>query len=147
MATIPRTGPLPAPANIASTRGGPSTRVSSVGGSSVEDLHGSSGVSFDSAAFGFRGGTDANFDRGPGTGNGDGNQPQHSGYVDAPSQAFAAMVEGAEFPKTDDEQSRPGFVGSVPAGLAAKAIEIYETNARILSGEAAIRGTSFSVVL
>ncbi len=145
MATIPRIGPLPAPANIASTRGGPSTRVSSVGGSSVEDLHGSSGVSFDSAAFGFRGGTDANFEQG--SGNSNGNQPQNPGYVDAPSQAFAAMLEGAEFPKTEDEQSRPGFAGSVPAGLAAKAIEIYETNARILSGEAAIRGTSFSVVL
>ncbi len=144
MATIPRPLPLPAPANVAGSRSGPSTRVSSVGGATVEDLPGSAGVSFDSAAFGFREDAGPAFDGG----RGEGRQQQHPGFVDAPTQAFAAMLEGAEIPKTQDGQSGPGSGEAVPyVGLASKAIEIYETNARVLSGETAIRGTSFSVVL
>ena len=143
MATIPRPVPLPATTNIAGTRGGPATRVSSVGGATVEDLPGSAGVSFDSSAFGFREDAGPAFDRG----NGESRQQQLPGFVDAPTQAFAAMLEGAVFPKTEDGESQPGSGRSIPIGLAAKAIAIYEANARVLSGETAIRGTSFSVVL
>ena len=144
MATIPRPAPLPAPTNIPGTRSGPSTRVSSLGGATVEDLPGSAGVSFDSAAFGFREDADATFGRN----HGEGGQQQHPGFIDAPTQAFAAMLEGAEIPKTQDNQSETGSDGSVPfVGLTAKAIEIYETNAKVLSGDIALRGTSFSVVL
>jgi hypothetical protein len=144
MATIPRSAALPAPTTVASARSGPSTRVSTVGGSSVEDVNNSSGVSFNSAAFGFREDTNTAFDGGQG----EGRQQQYPGFVDAPTQAFAAMVQGGDFPRTDDDQSQPVPPGSVPyVGLTAKAIEIYETNARVLSGETAIRGTSFSVVL
>jgi hypothetical protein len=143
MATIPRQAPLLAPANISGTISGPSTRVSSVGGSTVEDLQNSAGVSFDSSAFGFHEDANATFD----CGHGEGRQQSHPGFIYAPTQAFASILQGAEFPKSDDDQSQPGSVRSIPPGLAAKAIEIYETNARVLSGETAIRGTSFSVVL
>ena len=144
MATIPRPVALPAQTNVTGTRGGQPTRVSSGGGASVEDLPGSAGVSFDSAAFGFREDTQPFYDREPG---GERRAP-FPGIVDAPTQAFAAMLENAEISGGDDDPGKPGSGGAVPyVGLASKAIEIYETNAKIVSGETTILGTSVSVVL
>jgi len=58
------------------------------------------------------------------------------------------MLENSEISGSDDDQGKPGSGGTVPyVGLASKAIEIYETNARIVSGETTILGTSVSVVL
>jgi hypothetical protein len=115
-----------------------------MGGSSVEDLPGSIGVSFDSAAFNFHENTKPFFDREPGAER----RPQFPGIVDAPTQAFAAMLEGSDVSGDDDDQGKPGAEAPVPyVGLASRAIEIYETNARIASGETTILGTSVSLVL
>ena len=90
MAVIPRAGPLPAPANATNTRLGPPTRVVSSSSPSVEELPGGEGVNFDSAAFGhFE--EPSSFDRGHGGRNQNFNH--HPGSLNAPTQAFAAMLE------------------------------------------------------
>ncbi|MBT3305630.1 MAG: hypothetical protein HN377_04020 [Alphaproteobacteria bacterium] len=148
MATIPRPAPLPAPPSVTGTRGGPSTRVSSSGGSSVENIPGGAGVSFDSAAFGYSEDAQPSFDHGPGSGRDRG--AKFPGIVDAPTQAFAAMLESADIYRNDGDKAHGEgeTAGAVPyVGLASKAIEIYETNARVTAGQTTILGTSISVVL
>jgi len=145
MALIPRTAPAPVPASTNNARLGPPSRVVSYAGNSVEELPGGAGVSFDSAAFGFRQDAPSFFDRN----GGHEQQPprHHSGRINAPSQAFAAMLE---FPETAGGGNR-NAAGDGPAtpfpGVVARAIAIYETNAKIVGGESNILGTSISLVL
>lgn len=145
MAMIPRTGPLPAPANVANSRLGPSTRVHSSSSSSVEELPSGAGVTFDGGTFGYYG-EPSSFDRG---GGGDRQQSfsRHPGRFNASTQAFTSLLEsggGAEV----GGPGGGGDSGSVRvSGLLSKAIKIYETNAKIVSGEINILGTSVSLVL
>lgn len=136
---------MPSTANVAGTRSGPSTRVSSSGGSSVENIPGGAGVSFDGAAFGYSEDAQPSFDHGAGGGN---RSSKFPGIVDAPTQAFAALLETADIYKDDGDHAQGGNLGPIPyVGLTSKAIEIYENNARVTAGQTTIRGTSFSVVL
>ena len=141
MATVPKTSPPLNLANVTKTRLGPPTRVVSQGQSSVEELQSSTNVSFDSAAYGFREEEQSSFDHQRGN-----RQPNHQpGVVNAPTQAFAAMLEGGETASGDSggrDVNAPRF-----STLISKAIEIYETNARVVSGENYVLGTSVSLVL
>ncbi len=141
MATVPKTSPPLNLANVTKTRLGPPTRVVSQGQSSVEELQSSTNVSFDSAAYGFREEEQSSFDHQRGN-----RQPHHQpGVVNAPTQAFAAMLEGGETASGGDDGrdvNAPRF-----STLISKAIEIYETNARVVSGENYVLGTSVSLVL
>ena len=66
--------------------------------------------------------------------------------VNAPTQAFAAMLEAGESATGGSSDGRdvnaPQF-----STLISKAIEIYENNARVVSGENYVLGTSVSLVL
>ncbi len=139
MATVPKTSPPLNLASVAKTRLGPPTRVVSQGQSSVEELQSSANVSFDSTAYGFLEEDRSSFDHQRGN-----RQPHHQpGVVNAPTQAFAAMLEGGETASGgggDDKD--PRF-----STLTSKAIKIYETNARVVSGENYVLGTSVSLVL
>jgi len=148
MVLIPRAGPLPAPANVSNSRLGPPTRVvsASSSSSSVEELPGGEGVAFDSAQFGYFD-EPGSFDR---RGDGDRNQNfnHHSGGVNAPTQTFAAMLETAGGASGRDNADGTRNVDATPSpGLVSKVISIYETNARIVSGDMNILGTSVSLVL
>ncbi len=145
MVLIPRAVPAQAPTNATNARLGPPSRVVSYTGDSVEELPEGASVSFESAAFGFRQDAPSSFDR-----NGGHEQPlprHHTGGINAPSQAFAAMLES---PETAGGGNR-NAAGDGPAtpfpGVVARAIEIYETNAKIVGGESNILGTSISLVL
>lgn len=144
MVLIPKTAPAQAPANAANTRLGPPSRVVSYAGNSVEELPGGAGVSFESAAFGFRQDAPSSFDRN----GGHEQQPprHHSGRINAPSQTFAAMLEFPETASGNKNAAGKGPKAPFP-GVVARAIAIYETNAKIVSGESNILGTSVSLVL
>lgn len=142
MATVPKTSPPLNLASVTKTRLGPPTRVISQGQSSVEELQSSANVSFDSAAYGFREKDRSSFDH-----QRENRQPHHQpGVVNAPTQAFAAMLEARETASGGDSGGRdvnaPRF-----SELISKAIEIYESNARVVSGENYVLGTSVSLVL
>jgi len=116
---------------------------SSSSGSSVEELPGGEGVAFDSPSFGhFE--ESSSFDR---RGNGGGNQNfnQQPGGLNAPTQAFAAMLEaGGPSGKANDAG---GDDVAFSPGMVSKVISTYESNARTISGEINILGTSVSLVL
>ena len=144
MAVIPRAGPLPAPANATNTRLGPPTRVVSSSSPSVEELPGGEGVNFDSAAFGhFE--EPSSFDRGHGGRNQNFNH--HPGSLNAPTQAFAAMLETGGPAGTDNLDGTRNEEKPPTPGLVSMVISTYETNAKVVSGEMNILGTSVSMVL
>ncbi len=68
------------------------------------------------------------------------------GRFTAPSQTFVSLME--------DSDSFSGAAGGAPAsrkrdfaGLVAKAVQIYETNAKIIQGTNNVLGTSLSINL
>jgi len=115
------------------------------GGSSLDELQSSTNVSFDAANYAFHEEDHSTFGRNGG-GQGRNSNKQISGLFSAPTQAFAALLEGGDTaPKkagTDGEDGPAPF-----AGLVSKAISVYEKNANIISGNSNILGTSLSVVL
>lgn len=140
MATVPKVAPAPTPANASNLRSGPPSRVASLG-SSIDELQGGNSVAFNSGAFGFREEGRSSFDQGGGGRQGN---HLHTGIVNAPTQAFAALLEG----RSQESQGRAGDVTSPQfAGIVARAIAIYEANANILSGTQNVLGTSISIVL
>jgi len=140
MVTVPKAGALLAPASVTQTRGGPPTRVAS-SSPSVEQLNATAGPSFSPASFGFaeegRGAVDRDTQRRA--------RQNTPGVFTAPSQTFAAILESG------DQLFGSGGTGSVRAtrfgGLVSKAIEIYENNAKVVTGSNNILGTSVSLVL
>ena len=145
MASIPRSTSLITPVNITGPKGSPSTRVSSMAETSVEFSEGSAGVSFNSSAFGFKENADASFGHEKSN---DQSPPQPGFLIESPVQLFGSMLQGIDVPKSLSDNNHTGLGFSIPyVGIFAKAIAIYENNARIFNGEIAIRGTSFSVVL
>jgi len=123
---------------------GPPSRVVSYAGNSVEELPEGANVSFDGAAFGFRQEAPSSFDR---DGSRDQHPHQHTGRLNAPSQAFAAMLEAEETGGAGGGRATGDAPASPLAGVVAKAIQIYETNAKVVGGESNILGTSVSLVL
>ena len=141
MATVPRAVPVAPVPNVSTNRNVGNTRVASSLGR-VDELQTSSGVSFDTAEFRFREDDHSLFERG----NDHPSRQQQTGLFTAPTQAFTAMLEQGGSNRPDD--NAPGNVKTPKfAGLVSKAIAIYETNARIVSGEGNILGTSVSLVL
>ena len=142
MAVIPRTDVVTPTTSVTATRTGPPTRVASVS-QSVEQLYGSSGVAFNAAAFGFAEEGRASFERG-----GDGRPRQHApGLINAPTQTFAALLEAGDQFFGGGAADEAKIRARKFTGLVSKAIEIYETNAKIISGTNNVLGTSFSAVL
>ena len=142
MATVPKTSPALNLASVTNPRLGPPTRVVSQSQGSVEELQSSVNVSFDSAAFGFREQDRSSFDHQRGN-----RQPHHQpGVVNAPTQAFAAMLEAGETATGGSSDGRDVNARRFST-LISKAIEIYENNARVVSGENYVLGTSVSLVL
>jgi hypothetical protein len=144
MVTIPKNSVLATPANLSGPKAAPSTRVSSLAETSVEFMAGSSSISLDSSAFEFSENADASLSHGKG----EDKPPNYPSYPDTPTQAFDAVLQRIDIPRalSEHDNSVPGF--SVPyVGLIAKAIAIYENNARAFSGESVMRGASFSMVL
>ncbi len=145
MVLIPRAAPVQAQATAPNARLGPQSRVVSYAGNSVEELSGGASVSFESAAFDFRQGEASSFDR-------DGGREQHTprqhiGSLNAPSQTFAALLETPETAGAGNRDAAGNGSQAPLAGVVARAIQIYETNAKIVSGESNILGTSVSLVL
>ena len=139
MATVPKLAPAPAPASASTARSGPPSRVASLG-SSIDELQGSNSVAFNSGAFGFREEASSSFDQGGGRQG----SPHQPGVVNAPTQAFAALLESGG----QDSQGREIDVKSPQyAGIVSRAISIYEANANILAGTNNVLGTSISIVL
>lgn len=127
------------PASVTQARSGPPTRVASFG-STVEQLYANAGPSFNPAAFGyteeFRPSVDRDANRR--------NRQNTPGVFSAPSQTFAAILEGGDqFFSGGDADARSSRFG----GLVSKAIETYETNARVVTGNNNVLGTSVSLVL
>ncbi len=145
MALIPRAAPAPAPANATNVRLSPPSRVVSYAGNSVEELAEGTSVSFESAAFGFRQDAPASFDRNGGR---EQHTPgHHSGRINAPSQTFAAMLETPEGAGGGNINAAGDGPATPFPGVVARAIKIYEDNAKIVSGEGNILGTSVSLLL
>ncbi len=145
MVLIPKAAPAPAPASATNARLGPSSRVVSYAGNSVEELPGGASVSFDSAAFGFR--QDAPSSFGQNGGHEQHTPRHHTGKLNASSQTFAAMLELPETAGGGNTNAAGDGPATPFAGDVARAIEIYETNAKIVGGEGNILGTSVSLVL
>ena len=71
---------------------------------------------------------------------------QYTGILNAPSQAFAALLE-YEAPVTTSAGNPGAIRERAFAGVVAKAIEAYETNARLIRGENPMTGTQISLTL
>ncbi len=146
MVLIPRAAPVQAQATAPNARLGPQSRVVSYAGNSVEELPEGASVSFESAAFDFRQDAASSFDR-----NGGGHEqraPRQSiGGFSASSQTFAAMLETPGAGGVGSRNAAGDDAQAPLAGVVARAIQIYETNAKIVSGESNILGTSVSLVL
>lgn len=72
--------------------------------------------------------------------------PAHLARIDTSTETFA-MVLKADNTETDAE-GRIAVRGSRGfAGLLSKAIDTYETNAKVIAGEAKVRGNTYSFVL
>ena len=144
MASIPKSTALAHQNNVSGPKVLPSTRVSSTHETSVDLMEGSSSISFDNSAFEYRENADASF----GQKNNNQHLPYRPVFTDTPTQVFESMLQGMEIPKALSDNNQSEAVYSVPyVGLLAKAIEIYENNARTFNGEISMRGTSFSMVL
>lgn len=145
MAQVPKTGAPAAPQPTASTaRVGAGHRVASYGGT-VEELNGGNGVALD-AAFSDHGrqgdtGLDTRTRRdGRGASHGDGFA--YGRLFRADSSVFAAIFEGADAAPTT--AAEPGARASAPV---AKAIGIYEANAKIIAGTYTLPGMALSMRL
>ena len=68
------------------------------------------------------------------------------GVIDAPSEIFVTLFEN-NLVGSGASSDQPGGVRSFAIALMARAVNIYETNAKVISGENVTRGTSFNFTL
>ena len=140
MVLVPKAAAALAPVSVSPTRAGPPTRVASFS-PSVEQLYANAGPSFNPASFGYTEEGHPSLDRD----NQRRARQNTPGVFTAPSQTFAAILESG------DQLFGSGGSGSIRStrfgGLVSKAIEIYETNAKVVTGNNNILGTSVSLVL
>ena len=66
--------------------------------------------------------------------------------IDAPSEIFVTLFEN-NLVGSGASSDQPGGVRSFAIALMARAVNIYETNAKVISGEYVTRGTSFNFTL
>jgi hypothetical protein len=139
MVLVPKAAAALAPSSVTQTRVGPPTRVASFS-PSVEQLNGIAGPSFNPPSFG-------NTEEGRPSLDRDTQRRAHQntpGVFSAPSQTFAAILEsGDQLFGVGGGNVRSSRFG----GLVSKAIEIYENNAKVVTGTNNILGTSVSLVL
>ena len=141
MAQVPKLTAAPTAPSWHTTRAASPTRAATAGHSPLEEASATEPAHRDAAPFGFQ---ESQRDL---TSQGQGQQRrQHSGILNAPSQAFAALLE-YEAPVTTSA-GNPGAVRERAfAGVVAKAIEAYETNARVIHGVNPMTGTQISLTL
>lgn len=142
MAQAVKAAQLQVPSAVSGGRGSsPATRIASLGSAPVEELSPKLGTSFDDA-FHLR----QDFGRGRSSQNRDYSSHQAVGMLRATSQAFAAFIEfEAGSDKVTGDGADGGSRGS--AGLVSRAINAYETNARVVSGGEPELGTSLNLTL
>jgi hypothetical protein len=139
MAMVPKPAIALSPASVSRTRAGPPTRVASFS-PTVEQLDATAGASFNPATFGYAEEDRPSVDRDGGRRS----RQDAPGVFSAPSQTFAAILEaGDQFFAGGDA----GVRSTRFSGLVSKAIEIYETNAKVVTGTNNVLGTSVSLVL
>ena len=68
------------------------------------------------------------------------------GVIDAPSEIFITLFEN-NLTGSGASRDQPGGVRNFAIALMARAVNIYETNAKVISGEYVTRGTSLNVTL
>jgi len=144
MATLPKiSAPSGAPA-VSAPRAAVPTRVSSMT-SPIDEASPGAGLVFDTAvAFGFQEHDPNNTSE---QRHSDRRQnPLINGLVNAPSQSFAAMLEENESVDGFTPVNEPGRIRKF-ANVVAKAIQTYETNAIIISGNAPKAGRELSLNL
>ena len=140
MVTVPKTAAVPVTTNVSTTRAGPATRVASAY-NGLDELQQNANVSFGAPSYGFNEDDHSTFQRGEDRNTG----RQHPGLVAAPTQAFAALVEGNE--DSSGAGSSSADKETKFAGLISKAIAVYEKNARVLSGDNFVLGRTLSLEL
>ncbi|NQU62130.1 MAG: hypothetical protein HQ512_13450 [Rhodospirillales bacterium] len=146
MATVPKAAPFAAPTNISRTRSSPPTRVASAGGGNVDELQNTASVSFGASSYAFNEEDHSSFNRAFNRNDRRNSRPQITGLFSAPTQAFTALLEAGD--TSSGKSDAAGETSKAPfAGLVSKAIAVYENNAKIISGNSNILGTSFSIVL
>ena len=144
MAQVPKVAAAPTAPSAISTRGA-TTRVSLPSGQgALEELSPTAATSFDAAPFEFHEERHATSDSGsrdqrrP--------QPRFPGVIEAPSQAFAQLLEyEAPIKASAGDISAPRE--RVFLGLVAKAVRIYESNAEVIHGTKQVPGTEVSLTL
>ncbi len=140
MAVVPKPVPVATQPSVSANRTGASSRVASHE-RDVDELHSSTGVNFDSANFRFHEEDRSLFDRSGGN-----SRQRQTGLFTTPTQAFAAMFDSGGVGRSEDNSSSAVKTARF-GGLVSKAISIYEDNAKVVSGEANVLGTSISLVL
>lgn len=146
MAQIGRTTPTSATTAIAASRPTvAASNVASLGRSPIEALNAKLGTSLGDA-FLFNAACNAYQNGGRHSGEGEQTGERGEGLVCATSQAFSAFLE---FDSGSESAAGTGWRGGSTsfAGVLARAINTYETNARIISGSMVPRGTTLSLNL
>ncbi len=137
MAQVAKAGPVPAPAAASRIPAG-TRNVATVERTPVEELSAKVGVAFNDSAFlfqGYEGRLSGDKQHRPTT-------PRPALFESA-TQTFAAVfeVDGAGASTVDAVRPRTS------ASLLSKAINTYETNAKVVSGALVARGSSVSFAL
>ena len=140
MTQVGKIGLAPVAAGVPGGRMVPGARgVTSTDRPEVEGISPRAGVSFDDAAFG-------DDDHAPP------GEEDKAGGPDAPlvftttTQAFAAMFDVSASAKNPGGPAK-GAQSHASAGLRSRAIETYESNAKVVSGAGPARGGSFKLIL
>ncbi len=143
MAQVPKAAAVSTPQPVANARSvGPSTRVAAFATSQIDALNSGTNISFDAAASGFQEGRTK-------PQQGEDRRDRHFGeratvrLFKTDSQAFAKIFEA----RNNDDNNPKARHQSNYGGTVAKAIGTYEGNAIVISGNAPVRGTTFSFSL
>jgi hypothetical protein len=143
MAQVVKTVPTAAPTPVSGVRQPAGARsVATVDAAPIEEVSPKAGVSYEETGFLFQdygqGGHFQDRNRGPIR------NPLTYG-VNATSQTFAAIFEVAQ--ATRSGGTGGGLGAAFVAGLLSKAIDIYESNAKVIAGTEAVRGGTLSISL
>ena len=132
----------PTPAQSASvSRAAPSARVASLNGS-IEETAGSSRATFEAVPFSLQ---EEQQRQAAFQDNKNQNLPHHTGRIVVPSQDFSRLVEYQG--DNNLEAAGPEVRNRHFGALIGRAIQTYETNAKIIHGEPEITGTEISLRL
>jgi len=145
MAQVPKLTAAPAAQSAAAPRPTPGSRVASVASSTVDEANPVTGAQLDTALFGFENSQPELSNRDDGQRQAH-DRRQHLGILNAPSQAFAELLE-YDAPTTAAAGGGSSNRERSFAGLVSKAIATYETTAKVIHGDGPVIGTEVSVTL